>query len=70
MVYALAAGKVALEQSPLGPTAVRKLEGLEQYSTSPTGAGEIQVLDKEEFGSAEAFLNRVRKAISDPEATK
>jgi hypothetical protein len=63
-VAGLAAGKVSVEDTAMGRQAVRRLEGLEQYSSSAQGGGQIQVIDKEELGSADSFVKRIRKAIS------
>lgn len=63
VVSGLAAGKVAIEPSPTGHQAVRKLEGLQQVRSPDEVADHVQALDEENLGSADSFLQRVRNAV-------
>lgn len=65
-VYSLAAGKVSLSPNALGEKrATRDLTGLAFLHKSPTGERQIKsVGELEDLGAAEAFVDRVRKAIA------
>lgn len=62
-VYALAAGKVAFETSKTGEVrAVRNLEGLAFY-VLPSKQVLKPVGDREDLGTPETFIRRVKKAL-------
>ncbi len=65
-VYSLGAGKVSLERSRLGELrAVRHLEDLAFYAPPGSGASpRIYSLNRDDLGSSEEFLGRVRRAVS------
>ncbi len=64
-VWSLAAGKVSLEKNKLGEVrAIRRLDGL-AFSGGRAGAPKIQpVGGAEDLGTADAFITRLRKALS------
>jgi hypothetical protein len=66
LVSGLAAGKITFAKSPLGGDlrAVRDVRGLAFYDRS-AGAPKYQKVSRpEDLGSADAFITRVRKAVS------
>jgi hypothetical protein len=61
----LAAGKVILSSAaPGGPRAIRRLSGLAFYDPKSRGAGPVRPLDIQDLGPADAFAQRVRKAVT------
>jgi hypothetical protein len=61
VVLGMSAGKVRLQKTSLGTVAVRELEGI-AFVAPGEGAGGLRALPREDLGSAEQFLARVRKA--------
>lgn len=65
LVSGMAAGKVSFTRNPLGELrAVRDVRGLAFYDHS-AGAAKYQVIDRpEDLGTPDAFLSRIRRAVS------
>jgi hypothetical protein len=63
--FAMAAGKVTLEESPSGGRrAVRQLDGLAEYQRAKNGTPRVTAVGNESLGSADLFLSRVRAAVA------
>ena len=63
--FAMAAGKVTLEESPSGgQRAVRHLDGLAEYQRLKNGAPRVTAVGNESLGTADLFLSRVRQAVA------
>ena len=63
--FAMAAGKVTLEESPMGGRrAVRHLDGLAEYQRAKNGPPRVTEVGNESLGSADLFLSRVRAAAA------
>ncbi|MHB8876404.1 MAG: hypothetical protein ACYC8T_22145 [Myxococcaceae bacterium] len=63
VVYALSAGKVSFESSALKELrAVRNLEGLVFYEQAKDGPPRLKAVGRDDLGTRDGFLNRVRAA--------